>query len=233
MAAATTQSAGLRLDRRRADLQRRGELRPEPRRYALRHLGVDRDLRTPYVTNWTVNVQQAFWENASIQLAYVGNQGSKLYGIRDINQVDPDSPAEEACGHCEQAGRPFNSRFPFLGYINFIENSYNSLYNGLQLTMTQRTYKGLNYVLGYTWSHAIDFASLQRAAQPQNSFNQRAERASSDLDIRHRFTLALTYDLPGIQVPAAAARKLAGEFHSHAPDAGRRSTRLISATTSA
>lgn len=148
-------------------------------------LGVDHRLRTPYVINWTFNIQQALSRSTSLQVAYVGNKGTKLYGIRDINQLDPVTLT-----------RPFDPRFPFLGYINFIENSYTSNYHGLQTTLTQRPWRGLGFVLGYTWSHAIDYASLQRAAQPQNSFNARAERASSDLDIRHRFTLALTYDLP-------------------------------------
>jgi hypothetical protein len=159
-------------------------------------LGVDRHLRTPYVMSWTINVQQALTNSTVLQLAYVGNKGTKLYGIRDINQVVSNSPAEIACDHCEQDGRPFNARFPFLGYINFIENSYNSNYHGLQATLTQRAWRGLSYVMGYTWSHAIDNASLQRAEQPQNSFNARADRANSNLDIRQRFTLALSYDLP-------------------------------------
>jgi Carboxypeptidase regulatory-like domain len=153
-------------------------------------LGVDRNLRTPYVVNWNVNVQEALTSTTSLQVAYVGSHGVNLYGIRDINQFDP------AGGR-----RPFDGRFPFLGYINFISNNYSSDYHGLQTTLTQRAWKGMSYVLGYTWSHAIDFASLQRAAQPQNSLRPDLERASSDLDIRHRFTMALTYELPGIKSP--------------------------------
>ncbi len=153
-------------------------------------LGVERNLRTPYVINWNVNIQEALTSRTSLQVAYVGSRGVKLYGIRDINQFDPVS-----------GRRPFDGRFPFLGYINFIGNIYTSNYHGLQTTLTQRAWKGMSYVLGYTWSHAIDFASLQRAAQPQNSLRPDLERASSDLDIRHRFTLALTYELPGIKSP--------------------------------
>lgn len=154
-------------------------------------LGARSNLRTPYVIQWSFNVQQVLWPKASLQLGYVGNHGVKLYSIRDINQVNP---AADDGG--EQVGRPFNSTFPFLGYINFLENGYGSNYNGLQATLTQRSWHGLNYVLGYTWAHAIDFVSLHRAAQPQDSTRPDLERASSDLDIRHRFTLALTYDLP-------------------------------------
>jgi hypothetical protein len=154
-------------------------------------LGARSNLRTPYVINWSFNVQQVLWPKASLQLGYVGNHGVKLYSIRDINQVNV-----AADDGSEQLGRPFNSKFPFLGFINFLENGYRANYHGLQATLTQRSWHGLNYVLGYTWAHAIDFVSLQRAAQPQDSGRPDLERASSDLDIRHRFTLSLTYDLP-------------------------------------
>src|SRR5216683_5994434 len=160
-------------------------------------LGVDQNLRTPYVLTWNVNIQQALTSSTSLQVGYVGNRGVKLYSVRDINQVDPNSPAEIACGNCEQAGRPFNSRFPYLGFINFLGNDYTSIYHGLQATLTQRAWKGLNFVAGYTWAHAIDDVSLNRAQQPQDSTRPGLERASGDNDIRHRLTLALTYELPG------------------------------------
>src|SRR4029077_5641712 len=137
------------------------------------------NLATPYVINWNVNIQQALTSTTSLQAAYVGTRGVKLYSVRDINQVDANSPAEAACGNCEQNGRPYNARFPFLGFINFLENGYGSIYNGLQITVTQRTWKGLYALMGYTWAHSIDDVSLNRAAQPQNSFNMSAERASA------------------------------------------------------
>src|SRR6202041_1556703 len=49
-------------------------------------LGVNPNITTPYVTNWTLNVQHAFTNNLSLEVAYVGNHGSNLMGIRDINQ---------------------------------------------------------------------------------------------------------------------------------------------------
>ncbi len=157
-------------------------------------LGVRNELRTPYVIQWSLNVQQVLWPNASVQMGYVGNHGVKLYSIRDINQVNPS-----ADDGGEQVGRPFNSKFPFLGFINFLENGYGSNYHGLQTTLTQRASRGVSFVAGYTWSHAIDFVSLHRAAQPQDSNRPDLERASSDLDIRHRFTFSITYELPSIK----------------------------------
>ncbi|MCU1309349.1 MAG: hypothetical protein JWO20_474 [Candidatus Angelobacter sp.] len=160
-------------------------------------LGVTKGLRTPYVMTYNVNIQQAFSNSTSLQVAYVANLGRKLYSIRDINQVNPNSPAEIACGNCLQAGRPFATQFPFLEFVNFLENGYNSDYHGLQVTATQRLWNGLSFVAGYTWAHAIDQASLNRSPTPQNSLNLAGERGNSDLDIRHRFTLAFNYLIPG------------------------------------
>src|SRR5208283_1293395 len=47
---------------------------------------VARNLSTPYVANWTVSLQHAITPNLTLELAYVGNHGSNLVGIRDINQ---------------------------------------------------------------------------------------------------------------------------------------------------
>jgi hypothetical protein len=63
--------------------------------------------------------------------------------------------------------------------------------------MTQRAWRGLTFIAGYTWAHSIDDASLNRAQQPQDSFHPQFERSSSDLDQRHKFTFTTTYDLPG------------------------------------
>jgi Carboxypeptidase regulatory-like domain len=172
-------------------------------------LGVARHLRTPYVVSWNANVQQAIGNTTSIQIGYVGNAGVKLYSVRDINQTDPNLPAVQDCfaaagfgqfnNACQQLGRPFNAEFPFLQFINFLQNGYHSNYNGLQITATQRVWHGLNFLAGYTWSHSIDDATNNRAVQPQNSFAPNLERGSSDFDIRNRFTLALTYALPSMR----------------------------------
>ena len=159
-------------------------------------LAVNRNLRTPYVTTWNINLQQELTRNMSLQVGYVGSKGTKLYSVYDINQVDPNSAAEIACGHCEQDGRPLVGKFPYLEFVNYLSNGYQAKYNGLQASLTERGWRGLSFVAGYTWSHALDQASLNRAPQPQDSLHPEREYGSSDLDIRHRLTLALTYDLP-------------------------------------
>ncbi len=159
---------------------------------------VARNLRTPYVTTWTLDIERTLTKDVALEIGYVGNHGSKLVGVTDINQVNPNSPAEIACGHCEQPGRPFFSQFPYLGYIDRLSNLNVSNYNGLQMTLTQRVSHGLSYTAAYTYSHALDDASANEGAGvPLDSTRPSLQYASSDFDVRHRFTLSLTYALPG------------------------------------
>ncbi len=154
--------------------------------------GVNRNIATPYVINWNLNIQQALWRDAAMTIAYVANKGVKLYSIRDINQ---NVYANDSAGD-EQSGRPFVNQFPYLSYIDMLGNGDNSMYHALQVTVRQNTHKGLYFVAGYTWAHSIDDASGNRQFNIQNSNNPAAERGNSDTDIRHRFTMAATYELP-------------------------------------
>jgi hypothetical protein len=184
---------------------------------------VDRGLTTPYVWNWTLNVQHAFTTNMSIEAAYVGNHGSNLTGIRDINQPPVGSgwgggPTGEltAClasaplyNNCvvdnnggEQTNAPFFAKFPYLANIFQMGNVYRSNYDGLQVTLNARNYHGLSMVAGYTYSHALDDVGANwdfgyGSGLPQNAHNPGAEYANSDFDIRHRLTVSLTYAIPG------------------------------------
>ncbi|HZW94556.1 MAG TPA: carboxypeptidase regulatory-like domain-containing protein [Candidatus Eremiobacteraceae bacterium] len=187
---------------------------------------VDRGLTTPYVWNWTLNVQHSFTPNLSIEAAYVGNHGSNLTGIRDINQPPVGSgwtPAGVGAGTLaaclasapnynsttcavdtgnEVASEPFNAKFPYLANIFQMSNVYRSNYDGLQVTLNARNYHGLSMVAGYTYSHALDDVGANwdfgyGSGLPQNAHNPGAEYANSDFDIRHRLTVSLTYAIPG------------------------------------
>jgi hypothetical protein len=133
-----------------------------------------------------------------MELTYIGNHGSNLVGIRDINQdVAANDPGQDG-----QSGRPFNGPFPFLSNIYMMGNIYKSNYNGLQATLTSRNYHGLTMIAGYTYSHSLDDVGANwdfgaGLGLPQDSTNPQREYASSDFDIRHRLTLSLTYAIPG------------------------------------
>lgn len=49
--------------------------------------GVIPNLKTPYVTQWNLDVQRAITNNLSLDVVYVGNHGSRLLGKLDNNQA--------------------------------------------------------------------------------------------------------------------------------------------------
>jgi hypothetical protein len=147
---------------------------------------VDPNLKTPYVVNWDINVQHTFGSNLSLEVGYVANHGADLTNFIDINQIDPVTGV-----------RPY-AKFPYLKYINRTVNDGRSNYNSLQTTLTKRLSHGLNFTAGYTYGHGLDNGSLSRFGNlPQDSLNPGAEYASSDYDVRHRFTLTASYEIPG------------------------------------
>ena len=185
---------------------------------------VDPKLRTPYVLNWNLNLQQELTPTMVLQVAYVANHGVKLYSIVDPNQADPSlvlaNPNYEPGDFdstnviAEQLSRPYTTNcptavlgglgrggpcFPYIGFVNLLGNQSSSIYNSLQITLTKKYSKGLYLLAGYTYGHAIDTAggTSNLADVPQNSLNYAGERASGDYDIRHRFTFSATYQLPG------------------------------------
>jgi carboxypeptidase family protein/TonB-dependent receptor-like protein len=145
---------------------------------------MQRNFRTPYVENWTLGIQHAFSSKVSLDVSYVGNHGTKLPGVVDLNQPTPGGPLPLA-------------QFPYLGFVNYLSNLYGSTYNGLQTTLTGRNYHGLDILAGYTYSHALDDMSSNWVAfLPMDSTRPFLDHASGDEDIRHRFTLSLTYSFP-------------------------------------
>lgn len=119
--------------------------------------GVNHNIKTPFVTNWNLNIEQSMWQDAALTIAYVGTKGNRLYSIRDINQ---NVYANDTLGD-EQSGRPFVNQFPYLSFIDMLGNGDNSIYHSLQVTLKQRARKGLYFVAGYTWAHSIDGLELQ------------------------------------------------------------------------
>jgi outer membrane receptor protein involved in Fe transport len=151
--------------------------------------GMSRNFRSPYVENWTLGIQHSFSGKLALDATYVGNHAVKLPGVVDLNQAPP-TPGQNGT-------LPFAATYPYLGQINYLSNIYGSTYHGLQTTLTARNYHGLDFVAGYTYSHALDDLSSNWVAfLPQDSAHPLLEHASGDEDLRHRFTFSVTYTLP-------------------------------------
>ncbi len=71
-----------------------------------------------------------------------------------------------------------------------------SSYNGLSVNLRKRFSANYEFLVSYTWSHAIDDATdlVSTADAPQNNFTPDAERSISTFDQRHRLVLSGVYN---------------------------------------
>jgi len=148
---------------------------------------VSQNLRTPYVQNYNLNVEQQLTSRVGLSVAYVGSAGRKLFRFIDLNQ-----------GNQLTGVRPITAYY----YVLDFQSSAESNYNSLQVRMNMRDFHGFTSTINYTYSHSIDTASDGQdyapfQSQPDNSFNIRGERSNSGFDQRQRFSWLWTYTIPG------------------------------------
>jgi carboxypeptidase family protein len=156
-----------------------------------------RNLVTPYMQNWNLNVEQQLTEGLAFQLGYIGSKGTKLVRLRDANQPDVNGT---------------RNNFPQYGFVDQFATISASTYHALQATLRTREWHGLSGFAGYTFSKSLDDASdgidfnFATVAIPQDSNNLAAERGPSNFDTRHRFTAAFTYEVARLFGPEKLSR---------------------------
>ncbi len=163
---------------------------------------IDLNFRTPYATQYNLNVQREIFSNILAEIAYVGRRGVNLSRQVNINQrVAANSPQAQIA---PVGSRPFEganipSAARFANDIIQQQSSGESNYNALQIRVEKRLSRGSSFLAAYTFSKSIDTASgigTGRDDRPQDSYNINAERALSNFDVPHRFVFSSTFALP-------------------------------------
>lgn len=151
---------------------------------------VDPRDRTPYIQQWNLSLNHNLAGNTLIELAYAGSKGTKLAERVNINQARLPDPANIT---------PIVTRRPFPAFGDILSANWqeNSNYNALQTRLERRFSGDLSFLIGYTWSKAIDTASRGSGGSwHQNAYNLRDDRGNSDFDVRHRLTTSGVWRLP-------------------------------------
>jgi carboxypeptidase family protein len=196
----------------------------------------DRNLRTPYIHQYNTNIQYELAKDLLVEIAYVGTRGLNLFrqvGINQARLATPQNPiTNDVLGIPFTTNTPANAplRAPFqgVGISNFFLNQSTgqSSYNSLQMSVTRRMSRGLQYLASYTWARSIDNASGQGGGAGTtglvntgavgetsgilgNQLDNRANRGVSDFDRKHRFVFSGIWDLPA---PAFAKTTTAGKI---------------------
>lgn len=157
---------------------------------------IPKDTRWPYIQTWFLAVQRELGHNTVVELTYSGNHSSRLPIVADYNQALPNLPGQSLG---IQPRRPDQS----FGAITWVDPAGISTYNGLAARVEHRFSAGLYFLNSFTWSkalgdseQALETASGQALANPQNVYNLRAERGPSSFDVQLINTTSFVYQLP-------------------------------------
>jgi Carboxypeptidase regulatory-like domain/TonB-dependent Receptor Plug Domain len=166
----------------------------------------DRNIKTPYMENYNLNIQQQISNKAVLQVAYVGSQGHRLWRFFDISQPSEAqiNAADVNCGCIQDFGvdaRPLAAN-PYGAYYVLQENSTGkSNYNALQTSLRITGWHGLSSIVNYVYSKSLDNSSdgedfEPNEAQPNDSTRPWLEYGPSSFQILHRFTWNFSYEFP-------------------------------------
>ena len=150
------------------------------------------NLPSPMITSWNLGVQHALTPTLALDVNYIGNHGGRLPGVIDLNQPNQTTRAF-----------PLAAQYPYLAYVDYLQNNEISNYNGLEATLTARNFHRLSFLAGYDYSHALteEPGTGYGVAVAQNTLNPMADYGPTNFDVRHHFTFTPSYILPSKKSP--------------------------------
>jgi hypothetical protein len=183
---------------------------------------VGRNLTSPYVQQYNLNVQAELTHDLLWQVGYVGAKTTHQAGCVEFNQAQIATPQNPVNGETTTTLENVAQRSPFAGIAGgsyICQTSFDSSYNSLQTSVTKRMSHGLNLLGSYTWSKNLDFTSgsgslsaflLSFLTNDQN--NPRQARGLADFDREDRFVLSFVYAPPKLEAGPALVRRVLSQW---------------------
>lgn len=173
----------------------------------------DRNETTPRAANYNLTLERQLPAATLLRIGYVGATGKRLFTSYSFNPTTPAGVqaclANPACSS-NPLGQPVN--FPshyaldasIWGQPGIQTTDGWSHYNALQVTVEKRLSHGLQFLSAYTWSHSLDVSSsfenvafqLAGSFDPYGRFQN--DYGSSAFDVRNRWVISGTYEIPSL-----------------------------------
>jgi len=163
----------------------------------------DPNLRPQFTQQWNVFVERLLTSSMSVNVGYVGHHATNLVAPVEGNQPLPgvgDPSTWAPLG----TRRPLIEELPLVTTIATTTSRARSNYNGLQASVRQRSWNGLEFLASYTFSKTLTnnlgyYGSGGVAAEGaywMNAYQPEWNYGRSFADARHNFVLAANYELP-------------------------------------
>lgn len=170
---------------------------------------IDPLVTTPYLQQWSANVQYEVRWGVMVDVGYVGSRGTGLLGKVNLAvPLDPRvTPVNGFTDIYDRLGRAINPDFfvpeQFLGLnrnggFQQLTNVGRSTYHSLQVKVRAKLGRTLTTNVAYTFGHSMDTLSSDGGliehdpTRPENNFGP------SDFDRPHRLTASFLLDVPSL-----------------------------------
>jgi Carboxypeptidase regulatory-like domain len=197
---------------------------------------IDRHARTPYTQQFNTSMQYELLRNTTLQLAYAGSRGVKLFRSVAVNQAPiaslnhPITNVVTGQVITNNSTENASLRAPMQGvstaFFALNETTAQSTYHSLQATLNRQFSRGLQFSAAYTFSKSIDNGSnpgggansdgsldlgggIDTANVWGNQLDPHANRGLSDFDRTHYFVFNSVWSVPD---PAFARGSTAGRL---------------------
>ena len=172
---------------------------------------IDERLRNAYYEQYNIGFEYQLHQGYVLETNYVGTLGRKLVGLQNINTYAgrtacPTSNAPYAAGTaCYNAGYPngFSTARPtsLFNNDNFRTNGFSSNYNSLEASLRKGFSNGLQFMVNYTYSKALDqvsdvFTQRNGGTGPTNPFDPAYDYGPADFDMKHNLVATANFQSP-------------------------------------
>ena len=147
----------------------------------------DPNYKMGYVQFWNLTVQRQLTKDTVLEVSYVGNKGTHLFGNNHINLNLP-LPGPGAV----VPRQPFYGLNPLATTINLRDSSEYSIYHALQVKFQKRLSQGFWLLFSYAYAKSIDDMATSYNPLDWNGVT----RGPSGNDFTHAFTISSVYELP-------------------------------------
>ena len=184
--------------------------------FALQNTVFD-NYKTPYLYQYSLEVQRQIAKNLVASVAYVGSRGKHLVERRDGNTPVPivlaggvpcNAGAVSATNPILPAGTLCTPKTALRRNSKWADMQTRSLdglswYDSMQVSVLRRFAGGLQVQAAYTWSKSLDTSSGLFSEEADNAAtgveipdNIRNEKGLSNFDVRHNAIINALYELP-------------------------------------
>ena len=139
--------------------------------------------RPGYTQNWNLTVQYLLPKQTVLEVAYIGNKGTRLWGGINTGSELDGLPASLLASMGDTLNAPVSQYPQYMPYASFpttnklaqalrpypqyygVEEAFpynsNSTYNSMQASVTRHLTAGLGFIASYTWSKAIGLQTVR------------------------------------------------------------------------